>query len=122
MNSRLRKVEHIVVFDMSGEMVAGKAEDPFWYKYQKEYYLGDIKLSEVNYDSRPRRLGVKKTQLESLRKKVNRMLTAPFCRVDVENSPEWVDISIRGGSTISYMGENKEKFLQKVLETKKEVK
>ena len=33
----IRKVEHIKVFDMEGEMVA-KENNPFSYTYQKEYY------------------------------------------------------------------------------------
>ena len=122
MDSRLRKVEHIVVFDMNGEMVAGKKEDPFWFKYQKEYFLGNKKLTEINYNSsRSTKVGMSATQLEELKKRVDKMLTQPFCWVDVEDNPEWVDVNVRGGSTISYMGDHKEKFLQKVLGTNKRV-
>ncbi|MBP5679188.1 MAG: hypothetical protein J6X28_05150 [Bacilli bacterium] len=113
MSSRLRTVEHIVVFDMDGEMVA----EPFWYKYQKETYFGDKKLREVTYNSRPMKM--KKSPLETLKKRVNRMLNKPFCWTDVEGQPEWLDVNIRGGSTISYMGNDKNKFLQKVMNVQK---
>ncbi len=113
MSSRLKKVEHIVVFDMSGEMVAGEQEDSFWYLYQKEYFLGNKKITERNYNSR--KLGMSKEQLDSLRNRVDNILTEPFCWTDDVENPEWVEVSTRGGSTISYMGQNKEKFLKKVI-------
>ena len=116
MKTRLRKVEHIVVFDTFDGMVAGPKEEPFWYKYQKEVFLGDKKIREKTYDSRPKRVGMKTNQLDTLKRRVNRMLNEnPFCWTDVEDQPEWVDVNIRGGSTISYMGDNRQKFLKKVL-------
>ena len=113
MTSRLRKVEHIVVFDMSGEMVAGRKEEPFWYMYQKEYFFGNKKLREVKQTSRP--LEMKKSTLETLRRRTDRLLTNSFSYEEVENQPEWLDVNIDGGSTISYIGEHKEMFLQKVM-------
>jgi len=115
MSSRLRKVEHIVIFDMNGEMVAGKKEEPFWFKDQKEYYFGDKKITESNYNSKSRKVRVSKNQLELLKRKINKMMEEPFCWVDVEENEQWLDINFRGGSTISYMGNDRAKFFQKVL-------
>ena len=100
--------------------MASKKEEPFWYKYQKEYYFGDKKLREVNYNSRP--VKMKKSPLNTLKRRVNRMLTQPFRLNDVEGHPEWVDVSVTGGSTISYMGENRNKFLQKVMNEQERIK
>ena len=49
---------------------------------------------------------------------VNKMLIDPFCYVDDDKNKEWLNVEIRGGSSISYMGDNREKFLQKVIENK----
>ena len=115
MSSQLKKVEHIVVFDMSGEMVAGAKEDPFWYLYQKQYYLGNTKLCEKNYNSKSRRFRMDVSQLDTLKKIADRLMNEPFCWTDDEKSPEWVEVSNKSGSSISYMGQHKEKFLQKVI-------
>lgn len=114
MSSRLRKVEHIEVFDMEGEMVA----DPFSYTYQKAYYYGNKKLSESKHASVPRKGKMGPTQLEQLRKIVDKMLTGAFCWTDNEENSNWLDVTVRGGSTIIYKGNDKEKFLQKVMGVK----
>ena len=116
MTSRLRKVEHIMVFDMEGAMVAGKKEDPFSYIYQKEYYLGDKILGQKRYNSRANKIRMPKNQFLSLKKRVNKLLDKTFCYVDEDYN---VDIVIKGGSTITYNGENKQYFLEKVLDIKK---
>ena len=114
MDIRPRKVEHIVIFDSFDPMVAGPTGEAFWYKHQTEYFIGNKKIKETNYNSK--KLGVSSEQLGDLKKRVNKLLeSAPFCYTDVEDQPEWVDFNVRGGSTISYMGENREKFLQKVM-------
>ena len=118
MISRLKKVEHIVVFDMEGEMVLDNSREPFWYLYQKEYFLGDKKIGEQNYNSKTKEVGLNPNQMNVLRKRVNKMLIDPFCYVDDDKNKEWLNVEIRGGSSISYMGDNREKFLQKVIENK----
>lgn len=116
MNNRLRKVEHIVVFDTVDPMVAQKKNEPYWYKYQKEVFFGKKKIREVNYDRRPKRLGMKTRQFNSLKKRVQRLLQdKAFSWADVENQPGWVEVVARGGSSITYLGEDKQKFLQKVI-------
>ena len=116
MNSRLRKVEHILVFDTYDEMGAGPAEEPYWYMYQKQVFLGKLKLRDVTYHNKPKKIGVSTGQLKSLKKAVSKMINGKsFKCEDVENQPEWVDINIPGGSSISYTGENRQKFLKKVL-------
>ena len=112
MSTRLRKVEHIEVFDMEGEMVAGKKEDPFSYTYQKEYFYGEKKLGEKNYNSSSKKLLLEPNQLHSLQKRANKMLQKAYCFVEEDCN---VDVVIRGGSTIKYTGSNKEGFMQKVL-------
>ena len=113
MNIRPRKVEHIVILDFLDPMAA-QQEEPFWYKHQTEYFIGDKKIRETNFNSK--KLGVSSKQLETLKKRVSKVLeSAPFCYTDVEGQPEWVDFNVRGGSTISYMGKDRQKFLQKVM-------
>ena len=116
MISRLKKVEHIVVFDMEGEMVAGEIREPFWYLYQKEYFLGNKKIGEQNFNSKTKKVGLNSKQMNVLRKRVDKMLNEPFCYVDDDNNEEWLNVEIRGGSSISYMGEHKNKFLEKVID------
>ena len=116
MISRLKKVEHIVVFDMENEMVAGETKEPFWYLYQKEYFLGNKKIGEQNFNSKTKKLGVNSSQLDVLRKRVDKMLSKPFCYVDDEKNEEWLNVEIRGGSSISYLGDHKQKFLEKVID------
>ena len=114
MNIRPRKVEHIVIFDFLDPMVAQQKEQPFWYKHQTEYFIGDKKIKETNFNSK--KLSVSSNQLEELKKRVNKILeSGPFCMTDVEDQPEWVDFNVRGGSIISYMGKDRQKFLQKVM-------
>ena len=116
MISRLKKVEHIVVFDMENEMVAGETKEPFWYLYQKEYFLGNKKIGEQNFNSKTKKVGLNSKQMSVLRKRVDKMLNEPFCYVDDDNNEEWLNVEIRGGSSISYMGEHKNKFLEKVID------
>jgi hypothetical protein len=116
MISRPKTIEHIVVFDMEGEMVAGETREPFWYLYQKEYFLGNKKIGEHNYNSKTKKVGLNSKQMNVLRKRVDKMLNEPFCYVDDDNNEEWLNVEIRGGSSISYMGEHKNKFLEKVID------
>ena len=114
MDIRPRKVDHIVIFDSFDPMAAGVTGESFWYKHQTQYFIGDKKIKETNYNSK--KVGVPTNLLEDLKKRVNKVLeSAPFCYTDVENQPEWVDFNVRGGSTISYMGNHRNKFLQKVM-------
>ena len=101
---------------MEGEMVA-KENNPFSYTYQKEYYYGEKKLGEYNYDSRQRKTILTKSQFKELKKKVDKMLQRAFCFVDDDFN---VEVVVKGGSTINYQGRNKEKFLEKVLDLKRE--
>ena len=116
MISRPKTIEHIVVFDMEGEMVAGETREPFWYLYQKEYFLGNKKIGEQNFNSKTKKVGLNSKQMNALRKRVDKMLNEPFCYVDDNNNEEWLNVEIRGGSSISYMGEHKNKFLEKVID------
>ena len=115
MSSRLRKVEQIEVFDMEGEMVAAKEEDPFSYTYQKEYYFGEKRIGKISYKSNSRKILLEPTQLHSLKKRVNKMLNRAFCYVD---DAEHVEVVVRGGSTIKYTGAHKNEFMEKVLTMK----
>ncbi len=117
MISRPKTIEHIVVFDMEGEMVAGEIREPFWYLYQKEYFLGNKKIGEQNFNSKTKKVGLNSKQMNALRKRVDKMLNEPFCYVDDANNEEWLNVEIRVGSSISYMGEHKNKFLEKVIDS-----
>ena len=113
MSSRLRKVEHIEVFDMEGEMVAKRKEEPFSYTVQCIYYYGQRKLFERKKDSR---VQMSSSQLKTLKRRVNQLIEKHgCCYVDDEES---VDVVIRGGSTNQYTGKQKNKFFEKVLDMK----
>ena len=118
MSSRLRVVEHIEVFDMEGEMVASKKEDPFSYTHQKEYFYGKRKFWETNYNSNSKKIIIPKSNLEALIKRTDKLLKGAFSYVDDLNN---VDVVIRGGSTINYSGNNPEVFMDKVLKIKRSV-
>ena len=113
---KLRQVIHIEVFDYEGEMVIGNKTDPFSFKYQKEYYFGDKKIGETNYNSNTKRkISIGTRRLKELKKKADKALTKAFCYVEGDSG---IDISISGGSSIIYRGNQKEDFMEKVLTMK----
>ena len=118
MDSRLRKVVHIEVFDYEGEMVLGEQNpDPFSYTYQKEYFFGDRKLGQTQYSSSTKRkISMGKTRLQELKKQADKALNKAFSYVE---GKDMVDVAISGGSSIIYRGNQKEEFLEKVLTMKK---
>ena len=113
--SGLRNVEHIEVYDMGGAMVAGEPEDPYLYFHQTQYYFGKNKISDRMDFNHPRMGKVGPTELNRLKKTVQRILQNPFEWNENPNNKSWLDVSVQNGSTIAYRGENKEKFLQKVM-------
>ena len=118
MDSRLRKVVHIEVFDYEGEMVLGEqSQDPFSYTYQQEYYIGDRRIGKTHYNSNvKRKISMGKTRLQELKKKADKVLNKAFSYVE---GKDMIDVAISGGSSIIYRGNQKEEFLEKVLTMKK---
>ena len=114
---KLRQVVHIEVFDYEGEMVLGEQPDPFSYTCQKEYYFGDKKIGETNYNSNnpKRKISLGAKRLQKLKKKANRVLNKAFCYVEGDSG---IDVSISGGSSIIYRGNQKQDFMEKVLTMK----
>lgn len=117
MDSRLiKQVVHIEVFDYEGEMVLGETIDPFSYTYQREFYLGDKKIGQTNYNSNvKRKLSFGSKRLKELKKKTNKALNRAFSYIEGE---EGIDVQISGGSSITYRGNQKEQFMEKVLTMK----
>ena len=117
MDSRLRKVVHIEVFDYEGEMVLGEqSQDPFSYTYQKEYYIGDKKIGQTRYNSNvKRKIFMGKTRLQELKKKADKALNKAFSYVE---GKDMIDVAISGGSSITYRGNQKNDFMEKVLTMK----
>ena len=117
MDSRLiKQVVHIEVFDYEGEMVLGETIDPFSYTYQREFYLGDKKIGQTNYNSNvKRKLSFGSRRLKELKKKTNKALNRAFSYIEGE---EGIDVQISGGSSITYRGNQKEQFMEKVLTMK----
>ncbi len=113
--SGLRKVEHIEVYDMDGAMVMGEREDPYLYFHQTQYYFGKNKISDRTDFKHPRMGKVGPTELNQLKKAVQKILQNPFEWKENPENKSWLDVSVQNGSTIAYRGENKEKFLQKVM-------
>ena len=111
----LRKVEHIEVYDMDGAMVAGEPEDPYLYFHQTQYYFGNNNISDRTTFKHPRMGKVGPTELNQLKKAVQRILQNPFEWNENPENNSWLDVSAQNGSTIAYRGENKDKFLQKVM-------
>ena len=123
MKDGLRKVVHVEVFDFDSDTFAyakDTQKNQFGYKYTTQYLQKGkvVKSEEVNNVEKGayyyNKLGININQLNSLRRLVKKVqgkkTMFPF---------EWEDGSIeaviRGGSTITYRGENKEDFYQKVL-------
>ena len=117
MDSRLiKQVVHIEVFDYEEEMVLGETIDPFSYTYQREFYLGDKKIGQTNYNSNvKRKLSFGSKRLKELKKKTNKALNRAFSYIEGEDG---IDVQISGGSSITYRGNQKEQFMEKVLTMK----
>jgi len=127
MTSGLRKVVHVEVFDFDSDTFAYAKDthkNQFGYKYTTEYYQkGNLvkKDAEVNNVERGafynRKFGLNMDQLRSLRRLVKRVQgnksMIPFPQEDGS-----IEAIVRGGSTVTYRGEHKEDFYQKVLKIK----
>lgn len=127
MNDGLRKVVHVEVFDFDSDTMAYAVDthkNQFGYKYTTEYLKrGKVVKTdpEVNNVERGaffyRTLGINMNQEKSLRRLIKRLKGSksmlPF---PLENGG--VEALIRGGTTITYRGENTEDFYQKVLRIK----
>ena len=125
--SKTRKVMHVEVFDFDSDTMAyakGSGKNQFGYKYRTDYVQnGSVVKSSPEVNSVERgayfynKFGLNINQLNGLRRLVKKAqgnkTLIPF---------EWEDGSIealvRGGSKITYRGEHKEDFYQKVLKIK----
>lgn len=127
MKDGLRKVVHVEVFDFDKDAMAyavGSNKNQFGYKYQTEYQKRGITVRrdpEVNNVERGNRiyntLGINLGQLGSLRRLIKRMKENKK-GIAFPNEDGSVTVVIRGGSTITYRGDQKEDFYQKVLRIK----
>ena len=127
MKDGLRKVVHVEVFDFESDVMAyalNTKKNQFGYKYTTEYRVGD-KIAKVDPEVNNvkkgayynRVLGLNLSQLTSLRHLIKRVVGSrsmfPFPEEDGS-----VRVMVRGGSTITYRGDNQEEFFQKVLKLK----
>jgi len=127
MKDGLRKVVHVEVFDFDKDTMAyavGSHKNQFGYKYQTEYKRKGIivkKDPEVNNVEKGNRiyntLGINLGQLGSLRRLIKRIKEGKK-GIAFPNEDGSVTVVIRGGSTITYRGDQKEDFYQKVLKIK----
>ena len=127
MKDGLRKVVHVEVFDFDSDTMAYAVDshkNQFGYKYQSEYQRNGVtvkKDKEVNNVERGNRiyntLGINIGQLGSLKRLIRRVKDGKK-GIAFPNDDGSVTVVIRGGSTITYRGEQKEDFYQKVLKMK----
>lgn len=120
---KLRKVTHLKVFDFVDSFYAyglRKNKNDFGYMVRTDYYYGDRKLfsSEIRDNVRDKEfyyngLGINLSQLSSLRRKVNRLKENGFL---VEEGKNRVSVEFLDGSDLVYNGNNKRKFMRKVLQ------
>jgi hypothetical protein len=126
MKDGLRKVVHVEVFDFDSDTFAYAKDthkNQFGYKYTTQYLQNGkvVKQDEVNNVEKAsyyyNAFGLNIDQLRSLRRLVKKIqgkkTMFPFTWEDGS-----VEAVIRGGSTVTYRGENKEDFYQKVLKIK----
>lgn len=127
MNDGLRKVVHVEVFDFDSDTMAYAIDthkNQFGYKYTTQYLRkGKVVKTdpEVNNVEKGaffyRTLRINLNQEKSLRRFIKRLKGSksmfPFPLED-----GGVEAVIRGGTKITYRGENTEDFYQKVLRIK----
>ena len=125
MSSGLRKVVHLEVFDFEDSPFAyavGSKKNQFGYNVQEEYYDHEklVKSKQVNNVQRGayyyKRFGVNLSQMNSLKKKVREISKNKMIPIDSE---EGIVISFRGGSDISYQGNQVDDFAAKGLKYKR---
>ena len=112
MTSRLEKVVHIEVKDFENEIVGAKINNDFSFTCQKEYYFNRKKIKEDKYDNFSNKIILGKEANKKLKREVKKLMNRPFSFIDDEKT---VNVVIKGGSTINYSGNNKQKFMKKIL-------
>lgn len=127
MSNGLRKVVHVEVFDFDSDTMAYAVDthkNQFGYKYTTQYLQNGVVVKtdpEVNNVERGaffyRKFKINIDQTKSLRRFIKRLKGSknviPFPMED-----GGVEAIIRGGTKITYRGEQKEDFYQKVLTMK----
>ena len=125
MSSRLRKVMHLEVFDFEDSPFAyavGSKKNQFGYNIQEEYYDQEKLVKSKNLNNVQRgayyykRFGINLSQMNSLKKKVREISKNKMIPI---SSDDGFVITFRGGSEISYQGNQLDDFVIKVLKYKK---
>lgn len=125
MSSGLRKVVHLEVFDFDDSPFAYAVDshkNQFGYNVQEEYYDQEklIKEKQVNNVQRGayyyKRFGINLSQMKSLKRKVREISKNKMIPL---SSNDGIVITFRGGSDISYKGDQVDDFVVKVLKYKR---
>ena len=125
MSSGLRKVVHLEVFDFEDSPFAyavGTRKNQFGYNVLEEYYDQEklVKSKQINNVQRGayyyKRFGINISQMNGLKKKVREISKNKMIPLD---SDDGIVVTFRGGSEISYTGDQSEDFCANVLKYKR---